>query len=79
MILDAVAKAGMTALPSQTNFVFVQVPDANALRDAMAERGIAIRGAYGRWSGYSRVSTGKLEDVARYAAALPEMTKRLWA
>jgi histidinol-phosphate aminotransferase len=79
MILDAVAKAGMTALPSQTNFVFVQVPDANALRDAMAERGIAIRGAYGRWSGYSRVSTGKLEDVARYAAALPELAKRLWA
>jgi len=79
MILDAVAKAGMTALPSQTNFVFVQVPDANALRDAMAERGIAIRGAYGRWSGYSRVSTGKLEDVTRYAAALPELAKRLWA
>ncbi|MDC8753949.1 histidinol-phosphate transaminase [Erythrobacter sp. sf7] len=79
MILDAVAKAGLTALPSQTNFVFVQVPDANALRDSMAERGIAIRGAYGAWSGYSRVSTGKLEDVARYAAALPELAKRLWA
>lgn len=79
MILDAVAKAGLAALPSQTNFVFVQVPDANALRDAMAERSIAIRGAYGRWSGYSRVSTGKLEDVARYAAALPELAQKLWA
>ena len=79
MILDAVAKAGLAALPSQTNFVFVQVPDANALRDAMAERGITIRGAYGRWSGYSRVSTGKLEDVARYAAALPELAQKLWA
>ena len=79
MIIDAVTKAGLTALPSQTNFVFVQVPDANALRDAMAERGIAIRGAYGRWSGYSRVSTGRLEDVARYAAALPELAGKLWA
>jgi histidinol-phosphate aminotransferase len=80
MIMDAVAKAGLTALPSQTNFVFVKVPDANALRDAMGEKGIAIRGAYGAaWRGYSRVSTGKLEDVARYAAALPELAERLWA
>lgn len=79
MIMDAVAKAGLTALPSQTNFVFVKVPDANALRDAMGERGIAIRGAYGAaWRGYSRVSTGKLDDVARYAAALPELAQRLW-
>ena len=80
MIMDAVAKAGLTALPSQTNFVFVKVPDANTLRDAMGERGIAIRGAYGAaWRGYSRVSTGKLDDVARYAAALPELAQRLWA
>lgn len=79
MIRDAVAKAGLTALPSQTNFVFVKVPDANALRDAMAASGISIRGAYGEWRGFSRVSTGKLEDVARYAAALPELAKRLWA
>ncbi|QDH32953.1 histidinol-phosphate transaminase [Porphyrobacter sp. YT40] len=79
MIVDAVARAGLTALPSQTNFVFVKVPDANSLRDAMAEKGIAIRGAYGPWAGYSRVSTGRLEDVSRYAAALPELAQRLWA
>lgn len=79
MIIDAVAKAGLTALPSQTNFVFVKVPDADSLRDAMAERGVAIRGAYGQWKGFSRVSTGRLEDVARYTAALPELAQRLWA
>ncbi|SHN60003.1 pyridoxal phosphate-dependent aminotransferase [Erythrobacter sanguineus] len=79
MIVDAVSRAGLTALPSQTNFVFVEVPDADALRDAMAQRGIAIRGAYGSWKGYSRVSTGKLEDVARYAGALPELAQQLWA
>jgi histidinol-phosphate aminotransferase len=78
MIIDAVAKAGLTALPSQTNFVFVKVPDADSLRDAMAQRGIAIRGAYGQWTGFSRVSTGKLEDVARYTAALPELAGQLW-
>jgi histidinol-phosphate aminotransferase len=78
MIFDAVAKAGLKALPSQTNFVFVEVPDANALRDAMAGKGISIRGAYGAWAGYSRVSTGRMEDVARYAAALPELASKLW-
>ncbi|KPF64961.1 pyridoxal phosphate-dependent aminotransferase [Porphyrobacter sp. AAP60] len=78
MIIEAVAKAGLRALPSQTNFVFVEVPDANALRDAMAGQGIAIRGAYGPWAGYSRVSTGRIEDVTRYAAALPELAGRLW-
>ena len=78
MILDAVAKAGLKALPSQTNFVFVAVPDANALRDAMAGMGISIRGAYGAWTGYSRVSTGRMEDVARYATALPQLADQLW-
>ena len=77
MILDAVASAGLRALPSQTNFVYVEVPDANAVQAAMAERGISIRGAYGDWTQYSRVSTGKLEDVSRYAAALPEIIDRL--
>jgi histidinol-phosphate aminotransferase len=79
MIMDAVEKAGLAALPSQTNFVFVKVPDANALRDAMGASGISIRGAYGEWHGFSRVSTGRLEDVARYAAALPELAQKLWA
>ncbi|MGC1269857.1 MAG: histidinol-phosphate transaminase [Croceibacterium sp.] len=73
MILDAVAKAGLRALPTQTNFVFVEVADANAVQKAMAAKDILIRGTYGKWARYSRVSTGKLEDVARYAAALPEV------
>ena len=73
MIMEAVAKSGLSALPSQTNFVYVEVPDADTVRTKMAERGISIRGAYGPWKQYSRVSTGKLEDVARYAEALPEI------
>ena len=73
MILDAVAKSGLTALPSQTNFVYVKVPDADAVQVAMGERGIRIRGAYGPWKTWSRVSTGRLEDVERYAKALPEI------
>ena len=73
MIMDAVAKAGLTALPSQTNFVYVKVPDADAVQKGMMERGIRIRGAYGPWTQYSRVSTGMLADVERYAKALPEV------
>jgi histidinol-phosphate aminotransferase len=71
MILEATRRAGLDTLPTQANFVFVKVPDAEALKARMAERGIIIRGAYGKWNNWSRVSTGKIEDVRRYAAALP--------
>ncbi|MGF7152055.1 histidinol-phosphate aminotransferase [Sphingomonas zeicaulis] len=73
MILDAVKAAGLTALPSETNFVFVKVPDAEKLQKAMAAQGVMIRGTYGRWTQWSRVSTGRIEDVRRYAAALPRL------
>jgi len=75
ILLAAVKQAGLEALPSETNFLFVKVPDANAVQKAMAAKGIQIRGAYGKWGQYSRVSTGKIEDVTRYAAALPEVTR----
>lgn len=70
----AVAKAGTVALPSQTNFLFVKVADANRFAAAMAQRGILVRGAWGpAWPERSRVSTGRLADVERYARALPEL------
>ncbi len=75
MIFDAVGKAGLACLPSQTNFVYVKVPDADALSKAMAAKGIQVRGAYGKWKTYSRVSTGRIEDVKRYALALPAAVK----
>jgi histidinol-phosphate aminotransferase len=36
---------------------------------------VMIRGAYGKFTGWSRVSTGRIEDVRRYAAALPELVR----
>lgn len=70
----AVARAGTVALPSQTNFLFVKVADANRFAAAMAQRGILVRGAWGpAWPEWSRVSTGRLADVERYAKALPEL------
>jgi len=73
-ITEGVGKAGLTALPSSTNFVFVKVKDAEAVRARLADRGIIIRGPYGEWTQWSRVSTGRMEDVKRYVAALPEVT-----
>jgi histidinol-phosphate aminotransferase len=75
MILAAAGRAGLDVLPSQANFVFVRVPDADAVKARMAERGIVIRGAYGQWKNWSRVSTGKIEDIRRYVAALPEVVR----
>jgi histidinol-phosphate aminotransferase len=75
MINDAVKAAGLRALPSQANFVFVEVPDANALKAAMAARGIRIRGAYGQWNRWSRVSCGRIEHIQRYAEALPQLVR----
>ncbi|OYU16118.1 MAG: histidinol phosphate aminotransferase [Alphaproteobacteria bacterium PA4] len=75
LLTDAVATAGLRCLPSETNFLFVEVPDADALQRAMAARGIMIRGAYGPWKRWSRVSTGLIEHVQRYAAALPELVR----
>ncbi len=73
LITDAVAKAGLSALPSATNFVFVKVADAEAVRKGLEARQIIIRGPYGKWTGWSRVSTGRIGDVKRYAQALPEV------
>ena len=75
MILDATRRLGLETLPTQANFVFVRVPDADVVKSRMAARGIVIRGAYGKWKSWSRVSTGKIEDVRRYVAALPEALK----
>ncbi len=73
MIMQAVEGAGLEALPSETNFVYVRVPDADALQARMRENGVMIRGAYGQWTTWSRVSTGKLPDVQRYAELLPQL------
>ncbi len=76
LLQTAVAKAGTVALSSQTNFLFVKVADANRFAAAMAQRGILVRGAWTpAWPEWSRVSTGRLTDVERYAKALPELVR----
>lgn len=71
-MLAAAARAeGLESLPSAANFVLVKVPDAELLRARLAREGILIRGPYGRFRQWSRVSCGRIEDVRRYVAALP--------
>ncbi|WP_448578325.1 pyridoxal phosphate-dependent aminotransferase [Thermaurantiacus sp.] len=71
-MIEAAARAqGLATLPSAANFVLVRVPDAERLRKALADRDVVIRGPYGKWTQWSRVSCGRIEDVRRYAAALP--------
>jgi histidinol-phosphate aminotransferase len=76
MLTEAATKAGLETLPSATNFVYVKVPDADRLQKAMEAKNILIRNSYGpKWTQWSRVSCGKLEDVARYAEALPTLVR----
>jgi histidinol-phosphate aminotransferase len=73
MVSEALQRNGLTALPSETNFMFVNLGAKNAesFRQAMADRNVLIRGIYRDYSHWSRVSMGKLEDVQRYVDALP--------
>jgi histidinol-phosphate aminotransferase len=73
MVMDAVKANGLTALPSSTNFIFVNLGkgDADLFQTAMAEKDVHIRGTYRTYSNWSRVSMGKIPDVQRYVDAMP--------
>ena len=73
MVTEGLQQNGLTALPSETNFMFVNLGAKNAesFRKAMADRNVLIRGIYRDYTHWSRVSMGKLEDVQQYVDALP--------
>jgi len=79
MVNEAAVSNGLSTLPSQTNFVFVNIGDLNAneFRDQMKKHGILIQGQYGMFSNWSRVSMGKVEDIQRYIDALPRVLEIL--
>ncbi|MDX2236209.1 MAG: histidinol-phosphate transaminase [Hyphomonadaceae bacterium] len=72
MAIAGLRAAGLSYLPTEANFIYVNVPDAAAFQRKMAARGVQIRGPYGALTQWSRVSMGKLEDVERYVRAIPE-------
>ena len=79
MIYEGITSNGLTALPSETNFIFVNLGDvdANDFRDEMLKMNILIRGKYGDFNQWSRISMGKLEDVQRYIDAIPIALEQL--
>ncbi|WP_297822150.1 histidinol-phosphate transaminase [uncultured Paraglaciecola sp.] len=81
MVLDAVKANGLTALPSSTNFVFVDLAQGNAeiFRQKMAEQNVLIRGIYQDYNHWSRVSMGLIPDVQKYVNALPRALEQTLA
>jgi histidinol-phosphate aminotransferase len=81
MILDAVRANGLTAAPSETSFVFVNLGKLNAqdFREEMAKRNVLIRGIYQDYNNWSRVSCGKIYDVQQYVANMPKALEALKA
>jgi histidinol-phosphate aminotransferase len=81
MINDAVKKNGLSAAPSQTSFVFVNLGSLNAetFRQEMAKQNVLVRGIYQDYTGWSRVSTGRIPDVQRYVDALPRVLEAMGA
>lgn len=74
MITATLDTLDLPYLKSQTNFVYFQsgLP-ANDLQRALAAEQISIRGQYMDYMPWSRVSTGKLEDVERFCKTLPRI------
>ena len=70
---------GLSYLPSETNFILVNLGsiDADKFRDEMLKENILIRGKYGDYHNWSRVSMGNLSDVQRYVDALPKVLTNL--
>ena len=81
MVYEGIAANGLMALPSETNFIFVNLGniDANDFRDEMLKMNILIRGKYGDFNQWSRISMGKLEDIQRYIDAIPIALEQLRA
>lgn len=74
MVTDGLKANGLSALPSATNFMFVDLGnlDAEVFRQKMAEQNVLIRGIYRDYNNWSRVSMGKIEAVQQYVDALPK-------
>jgi histidinol-phosphate aminotransferase len=66
---------GVTAYPSDANFILFQVADAPRTHQALRERGILIKNLHGshpRLAGCLRVTVGTPDENARFLEALAE-------
>ena len=79
MVSEGLKEVGLSALPSATNFMFVDLGnlDAEAFRQKMAQKNVHIRGIYRDYTNWSRVSMGRLEHVQMYVDALPAVLEEM--
>ncbi len=79
MIEEGLRANGLSALPSATNFLFVDLGNLNAndFQEQMAARNVMVRGVYRDYHNFSRVSMGRLEHVQMYVDALPSVLEAL--
>lgn len=74
MVVETFRKNGIEPLPSQTNFVYADIGrDADEFQKLMRERNILIRGKFGRYPTYTRVSMGRLEDIQVFDRVFTEL------
>ncbi len=74
MVMEAIKKNGLSALPSKANFIFV---NADQFKKSMAKRNIIISGIFRNHNNWSRVSMGKIDDLQKYINALPEVLEEI--
>jgi histidinol-phosphate aminotransferase len=81
MVMKGLDGVGLSALPSSTNFMFVNLGDLDAevFRQKMADRNVLIRGIYRDYTHWSRVSMGRLEHVQMYVDALAPVLEEMSA
>lgn len=79
MVSAALQEHGLSALPSVTNFMFVDLGELNAetFRQEMEKERVLIRGIYRDYTHWSRVSMGRMQDVEQYVKALPKVLHRM--
>lgn len=67
---------GYAPLPSDSNFLLVPIDDAATVRDALREKGVAIRAfSEQRLAHYARVSVGSAEECEAFLKALDDITR----
>ncbi|WP_419174190.1 histidinol-phosphate transaminase [Desulfosediminicola sp.] len=78
-LVDEVEKLGCSCVPSQTNFIFIDIKgEADPLYEAMLHKGVIIRSmrAYG-FPTYIRITVGTVEENDRFLNTFSECLKEL--
>jgi histidinol-phosphate aminotransferase len=68
LVQETLGRNRVRYLPTEANFIYADIGrDADAFQAAMKAEGVLIRGIYGPYRTWSRISMGRLEDLERFA------------